>query len=201
MKMKQLILGYMENNCYIKASADGKIVYIIDPATEAEKIIECVEHHFEFEKAVILLTHAHADHIGAVKEISEHFLIDEIMLKSEDIDLYESQANCIPPWFPLQKNLPKTVEVHDTDDFQVIMTPGHTRGGVCYYFQQDNELFSGDTLFYRSVGRTDLPGGDWNTLHKSIREKLFTLPQETIVYPGHGESSTIGEEIKYNPYV
>lgn len=199
--MKQLILGYMENNCYIKSSEDGKIVYIIDPATEAKKIIECVEHHFQYEEVVILLTHAHADHIGAIKEIREHFLVDKIMLGSEDIVLYENPANCIPPWFPVLNNLPETVEPSDTADFQVITTPGHTRGGVCYYFKKDNELFSGDTLFYRSVGRTDLPGGDALMLNKSIREKLFTLPPETIVYPGHGESSTIGEEIKYNPYV
>ena len=199
--MKQLILGYMENNCYIKSSLDGKIVYIIDPATEAKKIIECVEHHFNFEEVVILLTHAHADHIGAIKEIAKHFQIEKIMLGSEDIELYQNPANCIPPWFPPQYDLPKTQEPCNTADFLSIKTPGHTRGGVCYYFEKDNELFSGDTLFFRSVGRTDLPGGDGMMLNKSIREELFTLPAETIVYPGHGESSLIGDEIKYNPYV
>ncbi len=199
--MKQLILGYMGNNCYLVSSKDGKKLYVVDPATDTKKIIECAEHHFEFEEVVILLTHAHADHIGAVKELSEHFCVQSIMLDQADVPIYENVENCIPPWFPPQKNLPETVEPYDTEDFQVIKTPGHTRGGVCYYFRDNNMLFSGDTLFCRSVGRTDLPGGDALMLNKSIREKLFTLPAETIVYPGHEESTTIGDEIKYNPYV
>lgn len=199
--MKQLILGYLENNCYLINSKDAKTLYIVDAPSEATKIIECAEHHFKFEEVIILLTHAHADHIGALKELVNHFGVQKIMLDSRELPLYNSPQNCILPWLVAQTNLPLTEEPSDTIDFEVIRTPGHTAGGVCYYFKSQKSLFTGDTLFYRSVGRTDLPGGSSKVLTQSIREKLFELPSDVMVFPGHGPMTTIGDEQKLNPYV
>lgn len=201
MLMKQLILGPMENNCYLLQSSDKQTLYIIDPACEAQKIIECAEHFFSFEKSIILLTHAHADHIGAVKQLFNELNVTEIMLDDNDIALYNSPMNAIMPVWPLQKDLPTTVNAYDTTDFKVIRTPGHTPGGVCYYFPENRELFSGDILFYRSVGRTDLPGGSDVVLTASIREKIYTMDGDITVYPGHGCSTTVADEKKLNPYI
>lgn len=201
MQMKQLILGPMENNCYLIQGKNNRTLYIIDPACDAQKIIECAEHNFTFEETVILLTHAHADHIGAVKTLTDELNVVEVMLDDSDIELYKSPYNAIMPVWPLQENLPSTTNAHDTDDFKVIHTPGHTPGGVCYYIPEEKWLFSGDTLFYRSVGRTDLPGGSDVTLTASIRERLYTLPGDVTVYPGHGCSTNIADEKKLNPYI
>ena len=199
--MKQLILGPMENNCYLIQGKNNRTLYIIDPACDAQKIIECAEHNFTLEETVILLTHAHADHIGAVKTLTDELNVVEVMLDDSDIELYKSPYNAIMPVWPLQENLPSTTNAHDTDDFKVIHTPGHTPGGVCYYIPEEKWLFSGDTLFYRSVGRTDLPGGSDITLTASIRERLYTLPGDVTVYPGHGCSTNIADEKKLNPYI
>ena len=201
MQIKQLILGPMENNCYLIQGKNNRTLYIIDPACDAQKIIECAEHNFTFEETVILLTHAHADHIGAVKTLTDELNVVEVMLDDSDIELYKSPYNAIMPVWPLQENLPSTTNAHDTDDFKVIHTPGHTPGGVCYYIPEEKWLFSGDTLFYRSVGRTDLPGGSDVTLTASIRERLYTLPGDVTVYPGHGCSTNIADEKKLNPYI
>lgn len=201
MLMKQLILGPMENNCYLIQSNDNQTLYIVDPSCDAQKIIECAEHYFNFEQTTILLTHAHADHIGAVKELVSELNVTEIMLDDKDIILYQSPENVIMPFWPLHQDLPQTTNVHDTDDFKVIFTPGHTLGGVCYYFEKEKRLFSGDTLFYRSVGRTDLPGGSDTVLTKSVRENIYTLPGDTTVYPGHGCATTVSDEKKLNPYI
>ncbi|MBR1966680.1 MAG: MBL fold metallo-hydrolase [Lentisphaeria bacterium] len=201
MLMKQLILGPMENNCYLIQSSDNRTLYIIDPACDAQKIIECAEHHFNFEQTIILLTHAHADHIGAINALKNELNITKIMLNDNDIELFRSPQNVIMPFWPLQKDLPETVNAHDTDDFKVINTPGHTPGGVCYHFPVEKWLFSGDTLFYRSVGRTDLPGGSDVVLTASIREKLYTLDGDITVFPGHGCLTCIADEKKLNPYI
>lgn len=201
MQIKQLILGPMENNCYLIQGKNNKTLYIVDPACDAQKIIECAEHNFSFEETIILLTHAHADHIGAVKALTDELNVVEVMLDDNDIELYKSPYNAIMPVWPLQENLPATTNAHDTDDFKVIRTPGHTLGGVCYYIPEEKQLFSGDTLFYRSVGRTDLPGGSDVTLTASIRERLYTLPGDVTVYPGHGCSTNIADEKKLNPYI
>lgn len=201
MLMKQLILGPMENNCYLIQGSNQRTLYIIDPACDAQKIIECAEHYFNFEESIILLTHAHADHIGAVKSLQKELNVTEIMLDEKDAVMYHSPDNVIMPFWPLNTDLPETVHVHDTEDFKIIFTPGHTLGGVCYYFEKEKCLFSGDTLFYRSVGRTDLPGGSDIVLTRSIRENLYTLPGDTTVFPGHGCATCIADEKKLNPYI
>ena len=116
--------------------------------------------------------------------------------------MYASPANCFPPYLPAAENLLTPSEwPPQTPDFEILHTPGHTPGGVCYYFREYNALFAGDTLFRASVGRTDFPGGDTATLMESISGRLMTLPDSLEIYPGHGYPSTIGFEKQNNPYL
>ena len=198
-KMQCVTVGYLDNNCYLVLI--GSSLYVIDPAADAPVILAKIRESFPHEKAAILLTHAHADHLGAVGEVARELAAGYVMLDPGDLALYENPANSILPWIPHPDDLPETVPAADRPDFRVIRTPGHTPGGVCYFFPELPALFSGDTLFYQSVGRTDLPGGDAALLTKCIRERIFTLPDALAVYPGHGPATTVGGEKTANPYV
>jgi len=201
LKVDRLILGAMGTNCYI-VSDDDK-VFVIDPGDEAHFLLkEIGNRHIEF----ILLTHGHIDHIMALNEIKDR-IDTNIYISELDKDmLYDPKKNLS---YFLGENYVykydvKTLKDNDEIFFnnhriKVIHTPGHTPGGLSFYV--DNFLFSGDTLFRMSVGRTDFPGGDYIKLIKSIRERLFVLPSDTIVYPGHMEETTIGFEKNNNPFL
>ena len=192
-----LPLGALGTNCYI-ISYKGQI-YVIDPAAEADTILLELEK-LHCEKPVILLTHAHFDHIGALPELAKRFGQLQIFLSAGDRELYKSPLNAYPPFCPPIKNLPETSAESSNLDCEILPTPGHTRGGVCFYFPELKTLFSGDTLFAGSVGRTDLGDGDMKQLLNSVRTKLWSLPDDTAVYPGHGGSTTIGREKRTNPF-
>ena len=207
MEQTQLIVGMLEVNCYLIFSKDSKILYIVDPGGDAELIAEAAAK-YNYEKVVVLLTHAHVDHISGLGVLKDKLEIAEIFLHSDDEKLYNSKNNHLMPYVPLAENLPQTCnqfdnlgEISKGDDILVIHTPGHTQGGCCYYFSKINTLFSGDTLFSSSIGRTDLPGGSHSKLISSIKTKLFVLKDDVIVKPGHGPESTIGNEKKYNQYL
>jgi len=189
----------LDVNCYLVPSAGGGL-YVIDPGAEPEKILSAVRGTGQGVKAV-LLTHGHVDHIGAAREVSEAFGGVPVYLHAADHPLYFSPANCLRPFVPPVENPIPPQDSYDTTDFEVIHVPGHTRGCVCFYFREFGELFCGDTLFRDSVGRTDLPGGDPGDLAVSIRDKLYRLPPETKVYPGHGPMTTIGHEAAHNSFV
>lgn len=141
-------------------------------------------------------------HIGAVGEVAKKLNITELYIDPADSAMYASPANCFPPYLPAAENLLTPSEwPPQTPDFEILHTPGHTPGGVCYYFREYNALFTGDTLFRASVGRTDFPGGDTTTLMESISGRLMTLPDSLEIYPGHGYPSTIGFEKQNNPYL
>ena len=196
-----VVVGAFEVNCYLVPSPDKKTLYIIDPGGDAQDIIAAASA-FSCQKAVILLTHCHADHIGAVGEVAKRLNITELYIDPADSAMYASPANCFPPYLPAAENLLTPSEwPPQTPDFEILHTPGHTPGGVCYYFREYNALFTGDTLFRASVGRTDLPGGDTATLMESISGRLMTLPDSLEIYPGHGYPSTIGFEKQNNPYL
>ncbi|UDQ98630.1 MBL fold metallo-hydrolase [Lentisphaerota bacterium WC36G] len=205
MKQERIIVGLLEVNCYLIFSDKSKILYIIDPGNDANIIAEATKK-YPFEKAIVLLTHAHFDHISGLGELNELLNIEEFFLCEDDEQLYSSPNNQMLPYFPRATNLPKTCNQfsklsklnNNVDKIEIIRTPGHTRGGCCYYFVDVNTLFSGDTLFANSTGRTDLPGGDFAQLVNSIKSKLFKLPDNIVVKPGHGPSSSIGNEKKYN---
>ena len=196
-----VVVGAFEVNCYLVPSPDQKTLYIIDPGGDAQDIL-AEASTFPFEKAVILLTHCHADHIGAAGEIAARLGITELYIDPADSAMYASPANCFPPFLPAAENLPVPSEWPPrTSDFKILHTPGHTPGGVCYHFPEYNALFTGDTLFRASVGRTDLPGGDSALLLASISNELMALPDSLEIYPGHGAPSTIGFERRNNPYL
>ena len=196
-----VVVGAFEVNCYLVPSPDNGTLYIIDPGGDAQDIVTAASA-FSCEKTVILLTHCHADHIGAVGEVARKLNITELYIDPADSAMYASPANCFPPYLPAAKNLLTPSEwPPQTSDFEILHTPGHTPGGVCYYFREYNALFTGDTLFRASVGRTDFPGGDTATLMESISGRLMTLPDSLEIYPGHGYPSTIGFEKQNNPYL
>ena len=196
-----VVVGAFEVNCYLVPSPDKETLYIIDPGGDAQDIIAAASA-FSCQKAVILLTHCHADHIGAVGEVAKKLNITELYIDPADSAMYASPANCFPPYLPAAENLLTPSEwPPQTPDFEILHTPGHTPGGVCYYFREYNALFTGDTLFRASVGRTDFPGGNTATLMESISGRLMTLPDSLEIYPGHGYPSTIGFEKQNNPYL
>ena len=195
LKIKRVIVGALEVNCFIVRDSETNDALIIDPGDEADRIIEAVKL-VEAKPLGILLTHAHVDHIRGVGAVSAAFNLP-VWIHEADRAMYLSPDNAILPWLTAAENLPQPVDTPlqlPNHPYEIIETPGHTPGGVCFYFKEEKLLFSGDTLFQGTYGRTDFPGGSAPTLFKSIRTKLFTLPDDVKVWPGHNESTTIGEE-------
>lgn len=196
-----LIVGPLEVNCYLVPGPVSGNLYIIDPGDDAGDIVEAAAR-YTYKEAVILLTHAHIDHIGAIGEVCRKLKISKVFVHPDDFAMYSSPENHLLPYIPPARDLPPaTAGWPVQEDFKVIETPGHTPGGVCFHFPEYNVLFTGDTLFRGSVGRTDLPGGDTNLLMDSIHEKLMPLDDSLRIYPGHGYSSTIGVEKHSNPFM
>ena len=202
MDIKTLVLGEISTNCYLVCNRDTKECVIIDPADEADVIKKAIEELSAAPKAV-LLTHGHYDHIGAAEELKKYFNIKIYANELEQEVLNSSY-----------KNLSEIMGSHalsiDADEYltdghvlelaglriKAVSTPGHTKGGVCYIISlaKEQAVFSGDTLFQGSVGRYDFPTSDGNALFQSIKEKLLCLDESMKVYPGHGPTTSIGEE-------
>jgi len=200
MKIKsrfQVEVGSFGVNCTILAF--GEKAWIVDPGQEADRIAAELERHKLVPEA-ILLTHAHFDHIGAVPELQARYPGLHVYLGAADQPLLTHPLNQMPPDYPPIAAPANLIAAEELSGVTVISTPGHTPGGVCYWFPEEKLLLAGDTLFAGSVGRTDLPGGDWATLMASL-EKLKALPEETMVIPGHGMTTTIGRELSANPYL
>lgn len=205
--MKCLVLGIVRTNCYIVYTTDSKKAVIIDPAADSRRIAEEIAALGVTPEAV-LLTHGHFDHMLAADSLRNMYHIpvcvaegDAELLKLPELNcsqqfLHMSYGICADELLADGQNLPFLDE-----KLTVLATPGHTAGSCCYYAKNEKILFSGDTLFQASVGRTDLPTGRAAQLTDSIREKLFVLPEETLVLSGHGDQTTIGEEMQNNPYV
>jgi len=203
MRMATLSVGPIDENCYLVYTEAARHLYVIDPGADADRIVAATAGFPGFDEARILLTHAHVDHIGAVGEVARRLRATRVMLDPADGDIYRSPYNSIPPVLPAARDLPPTADFVTDGDFKVLRVPGHTPGGCAFLFEDADgkTLFCGDTLFAGSVGRTDLPGGDWETLLESIRRELLPLPPETRVFPGHGGPTTIGGEKTQNPYL
>lgn len=203
-KVKKLTVGFIQENCYIVYDEKTKDAVVIDPGADGEDIVEALEG---LNLVGILATHGHIDHVGQVGYLKERFSVP-FYISSKDIFLTNDEL------FPSFKAAldakpcpPPDVDIDKVDkvvvgslEFQIINTPGHTPGGVCFYNEENRIVFVGDTLFSGSVGRTDLPGGDGSELEKSLH-KLMHLPDDTTVYCGHGPNTTIGREKLTNPFI
>ena len=204
MILKKLVVGPLASNCYIVGAEATKEGMVIDPADEAEKILQSVKE-LGLKIKLIVLTHGHPDHVGALKEVKEATSA-EIVIHADDVEILQQQflgflfglSYPIPP--PPDRLLKEgdSIDIGDRH-FSVIHTPGHTPGGICLLGH--GVLFSGDSLFNYGIGRYDLPGGDYNQLMDSLQTKLMALPDDTIVYPGHGPDTTIGAERRGNPFL
>ncbi len=202
-------VGPFAENSYLLRCTSTNTAVFVDPGYSASQLIAAVEQSGA-QLSAILLTHAHLDHVGALTEMREHFHIPVYLHPADDQLL--AQAHEVWQQFGLTIAPIAPAEHHFADDqeftfgdirLKVIHTPGHTPGGVCLFAAADDVLIAGDTLFRRSIGRTDLPGGDYPTLVRSIHERLFSLaqPEKIAVYPGHGSPTTIREEMDENPFV
>ncbi len=205
LKIGRIVIGFGQTNGYFIYHEGEKKVIFIDPADNGKYIAQALQEK-GFEVEAILLTHGHYDHIlgcSALRQVTGAKVYalaeEEDILQSASLNLSESAGRAC------------TVKVntffHDNEEVnllgfkvKVIATPGHTKGSCCYYFEDAKVLVCGDTLFLESVGRSDLPTGSMGELSRSIRDKLSKLPDDTLVYPGHGDSTTIGHERKYNPF-
>lgn len=202
MDIKTLIVGSIQENCYIASHPVSKEAIVVDPGDEADMIIGYIRDH-DLQVQYILLTHGHHDHIGAVAEVKQ-FTGAQVAIHTDDQEMLTNAA----------KNLgdivlsPADILLHNNDiisfgdyHLRVIYTPGHTRGGCCFYEADEKICFSGDTLFKGTVGRTDLYGGDYGAILVSVRERLSVVADDCAVYPGHGPETTMAYERKVNPYV
>lgn len=204
MNVEILVTGLYEVNTYLVYN-DPNNVFVIDPGADAEDIINALKVR-NLTPAAILLSHGHADHISALNGLLERYQIP-VKLTSEDAAWAFTPMNCFPGYEEVQKYPENLISViKDGDEIsagaltlKVLHTPGHTPGSVCFVADDGHKVFAGDTLFAGSIGRTDFPGGDWNAMAQSLI-KLMQLPEDYNVYPGHGESTTIGKEKRTNQY-
>ena len=194
LNIKTLALGAYETNCYIIWDENSRECLVIDPGYEPERVLSTVKA-LDKTVAAILLTHGHFDHVGGVSHI----------FSETDCDIYLCPEDCAMPEQMTAGPLRYTNSYQEGDilqlaglTLQVLQTPGHTPGSVCLICE--DAIFSGDTLFSGSCGRTDLPCGSWDTLSKSLA-RLRELPGDYTVYPGHGEATRLSLERTYNPYM
>lgn len=207
MKIETMVLGDVRTNCYLLINEETKEALVVDPADRADVIVRKLIDEGLTLKA-ILLTHGHGDHILAVGDLKKQFGVKVYAAKAEEALLSDAAQNLSKALFGIAVTVKPDILLEDGQEFEaagirlrMLHTPGHTPGGCCYYQAEEKILFSGDTLFCGSIGRTDFPGGSLSKLTRSVKEKLLVLPEDVKVYPGHEEITTIGHEKRYNPYM
>ncbi|QKY69450.1 MBL fold metallo-hydrolase [Lentibacillus sp. CBA3610] len=204
MNVKSMPAGPLGTNCYIAHNREHAL--IVDPGGDPEKMIQYLTEE-KLEPKAILLTHAHFDHIGGVGELRAHYNLDVYLHENEASWLENPQYNGSSLFMGSEIVTDRAEQVLrpgkfqiGTIPFEVIHTPGHSPGSVSFIFYDDGFVISGDVLFNQGIGRTDLPGGDIQTLEASIRDALYQLPDHYTVYPGHGPETTIENEKQHNPF-
>ena len=206
-KVGRITLGMYMTNCYFVYKEGSSDVVVFDPADSGEYLVDKLSEN-GFNVGAIMLTHGHADHIMGVKAVKEKTDAPVYAYKAEEILLNSPNLNLSLQIFGRGVALTPDVFLEDGEEIELcgikiktLFTPGHTEGSCCFYIEEAGFLIAGDTLFEESVGRTDYPTGSFKKLVESIKEKLLVLPDETKVYPGHGNTTTIGNEREYNPFL
>lgn len=212
MRINHYVVGMVQTNCYIVINDETKECFIIDPGASAKQLVEKIKED-NLTPVAILLTHGHFDHVAAAEDLAKEFDIKIYVHEAEESTLKYPDKNV--SWMVgCEESYRADIFLKDDEvitlagfEIKVLHTPGHTEGGCCYYVADEAVVFTGDTLFAQSVGRTDFPGGSMSQIVHSIREKLMTLNEagnietDIMVYPGHNEPTTIETERMENPYV
>lgn len=206
LSIQTYVVGPVQTNCYFAINDDTKEVLIIDPGASAKQLAEKVKEQ-GLKPVAILLTHGHFDHILAAEAIRDRYQIPIYACQKEEKTLQDPKIN-LTAYHMDSYTLKADVYLTDLQavelagfSVQMIETPGHTAGSCCYYLKDEGVLFSGDTVFCGSAGRTDFPEGSTAAIVESLHRLLDALPDDTEVYPGHDASTTIGYEKRYNPFV
>ncbi|MCD6518226.1 MAG: MBL fold metallo-hydrolase [Candidatus Aminicenantes bacterium] len=205
MKIEWIVVGPLETNCFLVYSENNSECVIVDPGAEPDKIIKGVRE-YKLKPVMIVNTHGHVDHVGANKAVKEEFDIP-LYIHESDLKLLKSaMQSAFGLMIGAQKSPPPDGFLKEGDTIElggshleVLHTPGHSPGSISLL--GDGFILSGDILFRGGVGRTDLPGGSWEKLKESIKNKIFSLPANTLVLPGHGPSTNVGFEKDSNPYL
>ena len=199
--------GPLAVNTYLAFDEKSKKGFIVDPGGYDIRLLSKAEEE-NIDIEYIILTHGHADHIGGVNEYSKKIQNIKVIADKDEQEMLENPDFNMSTSFGMPCSVKADSYIKDGDELQIgnlhlrfLHTPGHSPGGMCIYIPDENVLFSGDTLFCQSIGRTDFPGCSFDALADSIRSKLFVLPDETKVYPGHMGTTDIGYEKGHNPFV
>ncbi len=207
MRITNMPSGALQANTYLVVDEKTSEGFIVDPGGYNQALTRTVQEN-GIKIKYIILTHGHSDHICGVNEHKAEFPGCQVVAYRDEEAMLEDPNLNQSPGFGMPYSTKADILVNDGDELEVgdatlkfIHTPGHTAGGMCIYVQDAKALFSGDTLFCQSIGRTDFPGGSYPAIKDSIRNKLFLLPDDTKVFPGHMESSSIGFEKENNPFV
>lgn len=199
-------VGLLSTNCYIVACDDTREAAVIDPGDEASEILEKINDN-NLHVKYIINTHAHWDHIGANNALKLETKA-EVLLHKNDVDILQDEFRNLAGFLGVTETASEVdvllsdgdiVEIGESISFEVLHTPGHTPGSICLLGK--DILFSGDTLFSGSIGRTDLPGGSYKNIISSVNEKIKNLPEHLEIYPGHGPKTSVKEEKENNPFL
>ena len=201
-----LPVGMLQCNCSIFGDEQTREAIVIDPGDNIDQILRILARHNLRVKAIVI-THAHIDHIGGAAQLKQSTGAPVYMNENdaELRDMLDVQAAWLGMQAPERTGIDVPAKEGDVlklgeAEFHVLATPGHTQGSISLWIPAENKVVAGDTLFRESIGRTDLPGGDGRRILQSIKAKLFTLPEDATVIPGHGENTTIAHEKRYNPF-